>query len=183
MENIDLHKLKKLLMDYNVIVSFNGIFSQNLIEELGLAIKNYLQLENKSKTEVHSVFAIFVEQTQNVKNYVSKYSDADNFIFNSGIVIIGKDANNFIVSSGNLIKNEDIPDLKNSLTELNTLDKDELRKRYKIIMKSDWDATAKENSKAGLGLIDMKRKSSKKFDFCFSEITKELSFFTLKVTI
>ena len=65
----NLLELQKILQQHGVLISFSGRFSQEIIEELGDAVKKYLETESISQTETYNVFSVFIEQTQNIKNY------------------------------------------------------------------------------------------------------------------
>ncbi|MDF2596514.1 MAG: hypothetical protein K0R69_2855, partial [Clostridia bacterium] len=77
MENT-IYELQKKLRESNIEFIFSGIFSQGLIEELGGALKQRLQLQQATKSKISSAFFTFVEQTQNIKQYeVSKENTKD----------------------------------------------------------------------------------------------------------
>ena len=68
-------KLNSIVRDLNengVIISFTGSFTQTIIEEIGEAIRNYIEQDkNEYNHEIKSyeVFSIYIEQSQNIKNY------------------------------------------------------------------------------------------------------------------
>jgi len=177
---LNLLDLQTKLQGYGVLISFSGRFTQEIIEELGDAVKKYLETESTSKNDTYNVFSVFIEQTQNIKNYsVSKAGGLlGDRIANSGIVAIGKSEAGYFVSSGNFIENKDIAALAGRLEEILAQDKAGLKKMYKDQLKKEIppDCTG-----AGLGLIDMARRSSKPLTYSMVRLDDELSFFTLKV--
>lgn len=178
-----LLELQSALKSQGVLICFSGKFSQEIIEELGEAVKKYLETEEKPKTDIYNTFSIFVEQTQNIKKYCthkqhSKYYEE---IATSCIVTIGRTAEGVYISSGNIIEKEDTHELVNMIESLIPLDKAELKKKYKAKLREDMSLP--DVGGAGIGLIDMARKASKPLDYVISEINDEISFFTLKAVV
>lgn len=180
--NADLLEIQQVLRKQGILISFSGRFSQAIIEELGDAVKHYLETEATSQNETYNVFSIFIEQTQNIKNYGAKYETdpAGSLISGSGIVTIGKTSDGYFVSSGNLIKKDDAESLKSRITALAGLDKAALKKLYKEQLKKD---LAPDSTGAGLGFIDMAKRSSRPLEYSISPQDEFFSFFTLKVHV
>lgn len=179
---LNLLDLQKILQGYGVLISFSGRFSQEIIEELGDAVKKYLETEAISQNDTYNVFSVFIEQTQNIKNYSSYKSNSSvgDRIAGSGIVAIGKSKSGYFVSSGNLIENQDIALFTARLDEISNLDKSGLKKLYKEQMKKD---IPPGSSGAGLGLIDMARRASKPLKYSIVKLDGQVSFFTMKVYV
>ena len=177
-----LTDIQKLLRNTNVLTCFSGKFSQGLIEELGEAVKKHLEGHEISKNNIFAVFSIFIEQTQNIKNYMATKQDSEqyNYLASSSIVCIGKDMDEYFVWSGNLVENKDIGPLENKLKLVSTSNKDELKRLYKEQLKKEYDP---EKSGAGIGLIDISRKASKPIEYSFEEIDENYSYYEIKVII
>ena len=174
--------LQNNLRAYGVLISFSGRFSQGIIEELGDAIKKHMEAEDRPKNSIYNVFAMFVEQTHNIKNYVATKEGCcyyDNIV-NSGIITIGKSETNYYVCSGNLIENNDAEVLATRINKLIDLDKNELKKLYKNQIKKDLPPDSKG---AGVGLIEITRKASLPIKYSILKIDDNLSFFTIKVHV
>lgn len=178
---LNLLDLQRVLQNNGVLISFSGRFTQEIIEELGDAVQKYMETE-ATQHATHDVFAVFIEQTQNVKNYASRKNESANGekIANSGIVAIGKDEEGYFVSSGNLIMNDDAKALQEKLAVIAPLDKAGLKKLYKAQMKK---SIAPDSIGSGLGLIDMARRASGRLKYSVEVIDEQLSFFTLKVQV
>jgi len=179
---INLLDLQKLLQNYGVLISFSGRFTQAIIEELGDAVKKYLETEATSQNDTYNVFSVFIEQTQNIRNYSAGKNDSPmgDRIANSGIVAIGKSEDGYFVSAGNLIESKDIGPLISRLDEIIPLDKAELKKLYKEQMKKD---LSPGTTGAGLGLIDMARRAKKPLKYSVVKLDETISFFTLKAYV
>jgi hypothetical protein len=178
----NLYELQKVLQGFGVLISFSGRFSQEIIEELGDAVKKYIETETLSQTDTYNVFSVFIEQTQNIKNYCTLKSQgpyADK-IANSGIVTIGKTPHGYYVSAGNLVEVADAANVTTRLDRIVGLDKPALKKCYKEQLKAE---IAPGQIGAGLGLIEMARKASQPLEYSIMEINSEVCFFTLKAYV
>lgn len=109
-------------------------------------------------------------------------------IFDPLFMIGRRPQNQYAIATGNIIKNEKIEKIQERLEHINGLDKFGLLKYYqqtvKANMKRDKD---KENdldrNSAGLGFIDMARKSGHKFGFDFKSVNDDYSYFYFLVTV
>lgn len=185
MLNANLHQLINDLSSQGIIVSFNGSFTQGIIEEIGTAITSYLQAEKHTdETDNHNVFSVYIEQAQNIKTYFLKEVAHQDVLeirrrsFES-IIVIGLHNDRFFVCSGNLICNDDVKKLKERLDYVNSQTKDQLKQFYKATLrKADSPCGS-----AGLGIIDMARKATLPLEYVFMPRNEKYSFFTLKVSL
>lgn len=175
-----LLEVQALLRKNGILISFSGRLSQQLIEEYGEAVKSYLETENRPKNEIFHIFSIFIEQTQNIKNYCTVKSQSEDFerIAQSSVVTIGKDGQGSFICSGNLVHDADLPTLTADIEAIVKLDKDGLKKLYKEKLRQ----SAPENG-GGVGLIDMARKATVPLQFSVTKMDGNLSFFTLKAVV
>lgn len=174
-----LFKLKEQFSEQGILISFNGPFNHSIIEEIGNATKNYLEGMQSDRGVISDVFAVYIEQTQNITNYYRK-NDMLQGAFNSAIVLISFKDDLYTVRSGNNIFNKDVPSLKEKLDRLNSADKSELKKMYKEQLRKTPEPGA---FGAGLGLIDMARRAFLKLDYIFEPIDNDYCFFNLNVSI
>jgi hypothetical protein len=180
--NDQILELQQTLRKNGLMITFSGKFTQSIIEELGEAVRKYLETEERPQNDIFNLFSIFIEQTQNIKNYC--YSKLDTVsgerISDSCIVTIGKNDIGNYICSGNQVENGDIEKLIESLDELKKLDKDELKQLYKQKRKQD---VSMEGPGAGLGLVDIARKAKLPLEYSITELDSEFSFFTLKAVV
>lgn len=177
-----MHNLLKLRDDFaekGIIIAFNGSFTHSIIEEIGNAIKSHLEAELIAKGTITDVFAVYVEQTQNVRNYVAKCLD-DTSQIGSSVLIIVHNQGKYTVGSGNIIRKCDVNELKTQLETINSCNKDQLKQMHKIKRKQ---SLLSQTTGAGLGLIDMARRSSGKLDFKFEPVDDDYDFFSLSVKV
>lgn len=183
MPQIDLFKMRTEFSDNEIMICFNGPFSRSIIEELGHAIKRYMEAEPAEKSAMTDVFAVFIEQTQNIRNYANSKAciENDHQFWCSAIVVIAKDAGHYLVTSGNVVDNADLPGLVRQVDSLTGLDKAGLKALYKEQLRRPRQDGV--DTGAGLGLIDMARKSSGPLTCSVQQIDQQHSFFSLQAVI
>lgn len=162
-----------------ILISFSGPFSHSIIEEVGIAAKNYLEAKTEERGTISDVFSIYIEQTQNVRKYVQQ-RNLMQYGMDSAIVVISQAGDEYTVASGNFVLNADVVPMQERLTEVNALDKEELKQRYRLELRKE---RKPESLGAGVGILEMARRASHKLAFTFEEVTSEFSFFTLSVTV
>lgn len=179
----ELYSILREMNKNGVIISFNGSFTQEIIEEIAEGMKNYIE-EDSSESRSYEILSIYIEQSQNIKNYFYKKVNLDNekeffkLAFES-IIVIGKEKDDYYICSGNIVNNLDMNKLKENLDYINSLDKTQLKGYYKEKLK--YNRT--NNLGAGLGLINMARKANGPLKYLFVERDENYSFFILKVNI
>jgi hypothetical protein len=177
---LDVYSLRDVFDMRGILICFNGPFSHSIIEELGKAIRNYLENDESPKSRVTDVFAIFVEQAQNLKNYTEKWrsSPLQPKGCMNGTLVISREEEHYVVSSGNLIAKEDASDLTGRLASIGRLDAIGLKSAYKERLRG-----SAKPSGAGLGLIDMARRASAPLGYSFKELADGTSFFSISALV
>ncbi|MEM7181701.1 MAG: SiaB family protein kinase, partial [Spirochaetota bacterium] len=159
--------------DYQSIVYFKGKLSQEILGELGSMIKS----SYSKQSNIKRIFAVFIELAQNILHYSEeRVANSDGSDSGVGIVMVNEEDSFFHISSGNLIDNSKIDKLKSKCEQVNSLTGEQLKELYKKRIKQ----SRPEDSKgAGLGFIDMARKSDSPIEYTIKRIDEQNSFFTL----
>lgn len=183
MQHFDLYSFYQEIKQEQIMFCYSGPISQSTIEGIGHTLRMDLEIKETSMTVSQSVFSIFIEQMQNIINY-SAEKIVNNTEFEKelrlGIIVIGNEDDHLYVYCGNKVFNHDVERLKQRIEEIRWLDKDALKALYKTRRKME----PEEGSKgAGLGLIEMARKSGKPLEYSFQQLDENLSFFGIKVLI
>jgi hypothetical protein len=151
--------------DLNYI--YRGEFNSDITNYiLSLAEKNIIESKIQAKTKKR-VFHIMVESIQNITRH-QDFSNEE--LASTAFFTIQKNGTFFYVTTANIIAKEDIPPLKKKLEKLNNLSKKELTKFYLEILN---DGKISSKGGAGLGLIEIVRKSGNKLYYDFKDISKD----------
>jgi hypothetical protein len=173
-----IYELHKTMLDRNLILVYEGEFTQEITKSvLAMAERNMESMGEESSTK-RKVFNVMVECLQNIVKHCEENNEIEKK--HTAIFMIGKQEDEYIITSGNPIKNESVARLKEKLEKINSLDKEGLKSLYKDIIKG---SDISDKGGAGLGFVDMARKSGKPLEFHFESLGNGLSFFSLKTTI
>ncbi|MBB3191505.1 biofilm regulation protein kinase SiaB [Halomonas cerina] len=177
---MDLLTLRDTYLQQRIMLCFNGPISRSLIEEIGHALRNYLNRQSAALSASMDVFAVYIEMTQNIRHYANQQG-YDEEQATATIAVARDEAGHYLVSAGNLVEDADGRHLVEAVAGLAGLDAIELKKAYKQQLRRPRDEAAP--SGAGLGLIDMARKSSRPLQTSLQPLSSGQSFFSLTATI
>jgi hypothetical protein len=157
---------------------YRGSFTQTLTRKiLSLAESNLQRLVDKSSLQ-NRIYFIMVEGLQNVTRHTEEVAtDAGDY---SGIFTIQKKGSRYLITTGNLIVNSKVDSLKQKLERVNSLDREDLKKLHREILST---GELSDKGGAGLGLIEMARRSGNKLLFDFEYVDLYWSYFYLQTEI
>ncbi len=180
-----LTDLKSKLVEHGILLTFSGPFSQEIIEVLGEAIQKHIMSDDNIKSNTLNVFSVFIEQTQNIRNYLGskRFENELPGFLNSGMVTIGKAGDRYFVASGNMSKKEDARALADKIKELNGMDKGQLKAAYKSQLKKSRIVVDGEPCGAGLGLLEVARKASAPIECSIVSKNERYDYITINVYI
>jgi len=183
MKAFDLYSFYKEIQSDKILFCYSGPISHSTIEGIGHTLRLDLELGEVDFSTSQSVFSTFIEQMQNILNYSADIITKDSEIekeLRSGVLVIGHENDGFFVYCGNKMLNKDVGKLQAKIDSLTGLDKDQLKALYKEKRKQSPDEGSKG---AGLGLIEMARKSGKPLEYVFTAIDGDFTFFSIRVVI
>lgn len=180
----ELYDLRTTLMRSGVMFAYSGYMTEQVRLAVGETLKQKLSLEDANTKTTRSVFAVFVEQMQNVIRYsaerVPEEAIDEAIDLSFGILTVGKEGEDYVLLSGNLIRREDVERVSKKLTEIQTMDHDQLKRLYKEKLREGPDEYSKG---AGIGFIEIARRASRPIEFDFATVDDKHSFFALKANI
>jgi len=182
MKTNEVFKFYQEMIEKHFVLSFKGSISQEMLVEMGEMIKSKFTYETDQKKLPKYVFGIFIEIAQNVLHHSAekiKLENKENDV-GTGIIDISENKDFYKIISGNLIENEKVENVINRCNYLNGLDREGLKKFYKECIKLP---RAKGNKGAGLGLIDVSRKSGNPILTKVNKIDDIYSFLIISVNI
>ncbi len=164
----------KMMKEHLMFVYRGVITNENSVPLLMLLEK---EMENSEFGFVgrKRLFMFVLESLQNVSRHSDQKKHAD-----MSIVVYSKTDNGYTVTTGNVLPSYKIADLRSKLDEINNLETDEIRNVYRQML-----TTAEFSTKggAGLGLIEMAKKTGNKLDYDFVPLDDGFSYFILSKTV
>ncbi|MBI4647937.1 MAG: hypothetical protein HY738_15450 [Bacteroidia bacterium] len=163
-----------------ICLVYEGEITHQVIKAFTSIIESNMNKADEPNPVQRKVFHVMVECLQNISKHAESVHISDKVVEGKGIYLVNKDNDSYHVLSGNIISNNKIPNLKDFITNINNRDREELKEMYKKQIK---EGRLSDKGGAGLGFIDIVRKTGKALESHFFPIDKNFSFFVLIVTI
>lgn len=184
--NFNMRNYYEMLREHNIHIIYTGPIWEDGIEGMSSAIRKVLSFDALSYTTAKSIFTVFVEQMNNMLMYAAEkeryQEDSENPVsLSRGIFMLGVQGRTYFLKCGNVMKNESVAMLKGRIDHLNSLSKTELREYYLEQIRGENNNP--ESRGAGLGLIEIAKRSSSKIGYSFEPYGENVSFFSMDVTI
>jgi len=181
----ELFDIRTVLGKQGIIFAYSGPVTEAVLSGVGEAIKQKLVIDDADTKTLRSVFAVFVEQMQNMIHYSaekvpSREIELPFSEMRYGILTIGREGDDYVIHGGNLVARSDVSRLRERLSKIRSMNKEELR----AVRKERLRGAPEEGSKgAGLGLMEIARRASKPIEFDFSDVDDEYAFYTIKASV
>ena len=170
----------KSMKAHEITLVYEGEITHQITKAFTSLTESNMAKEEESNTVQKKVFHVMVECLQNISKHADSFGSDDFLFAGRGIFMVSKGDIEYHVTTGNVIENAKIEGLTKILDNINLLDKEGLKQLYKTQMR---EGRLSEKGGAGLGFIDIARKTGRKLEFHFLSIDEENSFFILTSTI
>lgn len=174
----DLFDLREIFDQQQIMVCFNGPINAALIEEIGRALRDYLNHQQEQPSAVADIFAVYIEMTQNIRRYADQHPELAGAA--SAAIVVSREDGHYVVSAGNVVTPDDGRELLKRVDELAAMDRNKLKAFFKAQLRQPREIL---NGSAGLGLIDMARKASRPLVATVREMDGQRSFLSLRVVL
>lgn len=164
----------------DTLIAYKGRMSDHFFNCMLSEVEEKLQLENPPLKLQKKVINIIIEVFQNIQHYLKNIEIQSSDKFNTIIFLLCKADNGFTIYVGNYIKNESVRVLRERIDKINELDYEELKKLYRFKLENE---SFQAGGGAGLGIIDIARKSGTKISYNFEVINTSFSFFSLNIAV
>ncbi len=121
------------------------------------------------------LFMFVLESLQNVSRHSPGPEHAE-----MSLVVFAKNDTGYTVTTANVLESSSTAGLKRKLDEINSLDTEEIRTIYRQML---GNAEFSTKGGAGLGLIEMAKKTGNRLDYDFVELGGGFSYFILSKTV
>jgi hypothetical protein len=180
MTHTSVYNLFCKMDEASVVLAYRGEISSELLESIYQMMDTHLKEANESPAKRKKFFHILVESLQNVFHHQEKVDAAAYDVQSSGFIVSRPDTTTYRITTGNYIRNSAVDKLKERINKVNGLSPQELREHYR---QSLTETELSEKGGAGLGIIEMVRKSGRQLDYEFIKVDDTFSFFSVAVTL
>ena len=174
MKQENSESLLKLIVGDDLTLAYSGRFNDSMTDRIIELSEAYLEShEQLSKLRRKASFLV-AESFQNVIRHGTKDTDTPMFSAGNESFMIRFIKNRCFISSENAIPTEHVPELKAKMDQVNQYNTEELKVIYKQILEG---GELSEKGGAGLGLIEMARKTGNRLHYIFKSINEKYSVF------
>lgn len=169
-------ELYKNIYDPNILLLHKGSVSFDLIGVVINSLEESVENIEDNRVVKKKFNNLITESFQNLGFHARK--DAEHQTSNVFMVI--SEDQHYSIVTGNVMENTDVEGLSSKLQEINSMSQDELRQEYKRIIANEGFS---DKGTAGLGFIDMARKTKQKLKYNFYEMDDEKSYFSFEIIV
>jgi len=175
-----VYEFYKSMKAHEITLVYEGEITHQITKAFTSLTESNMAKEDEPGTVQRKVFHVMVECLQNISKHADDFTSSDFLFSGRGIFLVSKGDNEYSVTTGNAVDNDRIEELTEMLETINIMDKEALKDLYKKQMK---EGRLSDKGGAGLGFIDIKRKTGRDLEYHFLPISDDTSFFLLTSTI
>jgi hypothetical protein len=157
------------------ILAFNGVISQDSIVGFGEILRSELHVSNPLSI-VNKAFAIYIEMTQNLLHYSALRVSSNGKSVGVGAVFLIRTSYGYGIVTANFISEKQKQFLEKKCNMVNSLNREDLKEFY---LKKRREVAETDSKGAGLGFIDIVRRSGEPVEFMFEPIDQDSYLFFL----
>ena len=163
----------------DIMLIFEGHVTHQVMKTLTSLVEE--QLEGvEDELVMRGVYHVMMESLQNINRHAESYEYRGHPYPGKGVILVAKNRERFLVTTGNIIETAHVDELAMFLGKLNNMDQDALEDIYNNQIRDHNDSP---KASAGLGFIDIRRKTCTPLDYSFITIDEETSFFIFTSTV
>ena len=166
----------KLMKVNEVSLVYEGEITHDITKAFTSLTESAMDKAEESSKTQRKVFHVMVECLQNISKHAEEVQTGNVYKERRGVFLIHKHNDYYGVTTGNVISKDKVEGLKESLDFINSLDKDGLKKLHKEQIRN---GTLSDRQGAGLGFIDIAKKTGNPLEYHFLDIDETASFFIL----
>jgi hypothetical protein len=176
---------KKMMTESHINVVYHGNVTQATIDGVTDMISEDLSVRNENRKVTKRVYHVMMESLQNICKHADSQSEEESNSLESGLVkqgifLIGHNETEYFITTGNNIEIKSAVALRDILDTINSLDTDGIKQLYRDAM---MNSEIGETGGAGLGFIDMAKKTGTKYEYYFEPDSETSCFFILTMRV
>lgn len=164
---------------HKVLLAFKGEINTDMLHSILNIVEDKMRRMGETPKVRKKVFHILVECLQNLYQHGDPREQSTVDVPTS-LVMIARTEDSYAIITGNFVDHQDVPRLEKRLKEVNDLQPEELKERYKELL---GNGKMSQKGGGGLGIVDIAKKSKEKLEYFFVPYDGENSFFSLMVKV
>ncbi|MBV1786843.1 SiaB family protein kinase [Marinobacterium sp. D7] len=178
---MDIKAIEKILeADGIVFLTYGGFITQSLIAGMTDALERESEKKDINQRLANNIFVIFIELSQNMMNYSKSRESAGEAFDPKGLIVVGKgESDSYYILSQNILDRSDRDKIQPKLEEIQRLDNEALKLRYRELRKSGRDSHGKG---AGIGFYEIAKRCDR-IQYEFIPIGDDKYYFQFKAIV
>ncbi len=168
-------RIRDKMMKERLMFVYRGVVTNENSVPLLMLLEKEMENSEFGFVGRKRLFMFVLESLQNVSRHSNHSQHA-----NMSLVVYSKAENGYTVTTGNVLPTSGIKELQVKLDEINNLESKDIRNVYRQMLSN---AEFSNKGGAGLGLIEMAKKTGNKLDYDFIHLDDEYSYFILSKTV
>lgn len=174
-------QIHKDMVSNRILLVYEGEVNQDITKAFTTMTQKNLEEDDQTSVPIKKrVYHVMVECLQNIGKHSDNIASGQPEIPGNGIFMVNRADEGFNVVTGNPIANSKIPEVTTMLNKVNSMDEEEIKAYYK---QKILESRISEKGGAGLGFIDIVKKTGNKIDFHFEKLNDFTSLFIVKTKI
>lgn len=166
------------MISNGISLVYFGEFNHQVTKMFTSMSESEMERNSEQRMTRRRVYHTMIETLQNLNKHSDELSDKGNV--GRGLFFIGKKDKVYYIITTNRIKKAKIPSLRAAIEVVSHSSRAELNQMYKDQLK---EGEISKKGGAGLGLIDIARKTKQNIDYEFLPLDDEYYYFIFKVEI
>ena len=170
-----VYKFHEQMIENKISLVYEGEINQeitNVFSEMAEAGMD----GNEHETTKKRVYHVMVECLQNICKHAEEKEYTNDVGRGKGILMVSSNLEQYSVTTGNIISNNNIDSLAGMLDKINVMNPDEIKTTYKQMIRK---ARLSEKGGAGLGFIDMVKKTGNPIEYLVHPLDNQISFIVM----
>lgn len=163
-----------------VLLVYEGEITHQITKAFTSLTETNMQKEQEAQSTQKKVFHAMVECLQNISKHSECMYCKESQEKRKGVFLLTQRQKEYHITTGNMVKVGNIDKIKSILDKINNLDREGLKALYKHQIK---EGRLSNKGGAGLGFIDIAKKTGNQLLFSFAPINEDYSFFILSCKV
>ena len=170
-------------VDFNILTkpTIKIVYKQQVTSGTKLSLselKKQLKLDLVPVSVSAKICSVYVEMMHNMRMHAAPRKEAAAPL---GVFLLGEDIKFYYLQGSNAVMSDKVDIIQIQLERMNTHIKEEIRKFYKF--RRRLENPNKESEGAGLGIIEIAKRTTHPIEFSFKALGENVTFFTMLVKI
>lgn len=162
---------------------YRGVLAFDLLSSIIATAEQRINEFEKERRTQKKFYSILTECVQNLYYHVEK-TEVDESITNceagSVLILISAKKRYYSLITCNNIPNDQVEGISQKIEHINSISQDELKSLYREALMNNQFS---DKNTAGLGLMEIARKTDYKFEYGFQKLNEDYSYFSFEIRL